>query len=161
MGDAAYLPFLRQHRVTHVLNCAAEAQPPPFLDDAEAGIKYLCFPWRDSAEQGRLLCRNDFTQLRQASRFVRDVRAQGGRVLVHCVQGISRSAAVVVAFLMEWEPQLGMQEAVATVRSKHPVACRPFPFQEMLRSFQYFLDGLRRRPEEQSAPAELDVRKAS
>lgn len=67
----------------------------------------------------------------------------------------------VVAFLMEWEPQLGMQEAVATVRSKHPVACRPFPFQEMLRSFQYFLDGLRRRPEEQSAPAELDVRKAS
>ena len=42
VGDAAYEPFIRYAGVTHILNCAAEVQPPPFTD----GVEVMLLPWR-------------------------------------------------------------------------------------------------------------------
>ena len=82
--------------------------------------------------------RRDFATLRAATRFMRAAVEGGGRVLVHCVQGISRSASVVAAYLMEYEGY-DVDSAVAELRLRHEGALKPFKFQEMLRGFHYFL----------------------
>jgi dual specificity phosphatase 12 len=47
-------------------------------------------------------------------------RAKEPRVLVHCLQGISRSGAVVIACLM-WRLDVGYEEALAMARSYRPL----------------------------------------
>ena len=44
MGDAAYIPFKKYAKITHIVNAAAEAQPPVNLGDE----KILKLAWRDS-----------------------------------------------------------------------------------------------------------------
>ena len=56
-----------------------------------------------------------------ACRFIHDAINSGGVVLVHCVQGVSRSASVVCAHLMHaygWTPA----QALQFVKSKRPSA---------------------------------------
>lgn len=121
MADAAYWPLLEALSITHVVNCAVEAQkiPPPY---EARGIKYLLLPLHDSVHEAETMWRHKFRGLRRATRYVRDVlkgKGQSDSVLVHCVQGMSRGAAVVCAYLMEYE-SARMDRAVAEVRGKHP-----------------------------------------
>lgn len=124
MADAAYWPLLEGLSITHVVNCAVEAQKiaPPYESH---GVKYLLLPLHDSAYEAEALTRYRFRVLREATRYIRSV-LKGGKdgskkcsVLVHCVQGMSRSAAVVCAYLMEHE-SVQFDRAVAEVRAKHP-----------------------------------------
>ncbi|RKP27251.1 protein-tyrosine phosphatase-like protein, partial [Syncephalis pseudoplumigaleata] len=53
-------------------------------------------------------------------RFIDECIEQGGRVLVHCMAGISRSATIVIAYLMrkhQWSVDVAMQ----TVRQSRPI----------------------------------------
>jgi len=59
----------------------------------------------------------------EALPFIAEALAAGGRVLVHCEQGQSRSASVVAAHLMSSE-QVGVHEALAVLR-KHRPSVRP------------------------------------
>ncbi|XP_041755112.1 dual specificity protein phosphatase 13-like [Coregonus clupeaformis] len=52
--------------------------------------------------------------------YIRAALAKGGRVFVHCLIGVSRSAALVLAFLMIVEG-LMLQEAVAAVRPQRNI----------------------------------------
>ncbi|CAK0818482.1 unnamed protein product, partial [Prorocentrum cordatum] len=72
MADAAYWPLLEALSITHVVNCAVEAQkaPPPY---EERGIKYLLLPLHDSVHEAETMLRHKFRGLRRATRFVRDV----------------------------------------------------------------------------------------
>lgn len=65
--------------------------------------------------------------------FIDDARAQGGRVLVHCSQGVSRSATVAIAYCM-WKLALSYDEVFDHVKKiRHVVSpnvgfqCVPFP----------------------------------
>merc|ERR1712032_1156752 len=58
--------------------------------------------------------------LRKALPFIKEaLRSSGARVLVHCEQGRSRSASVVVAHLMD-EGDLDLDAALALVREQRP-----------------------------------------
>merc|ERR1712187_476140 len=122
MADAAYQPLLDSIDISHVLNCAVEAQkvPPPY---ESRGIKYLLLPLQDSVDQAQLLMRQRYGALRQATRFLHSAlkgnSSQKGSILVHCVQGLSRSAAIICAHLMEYEG-LTLDRALTEVKTKHP-----------------------------------------
>uniref|UniRef100_A0A665TLI9 Dual specificity protein phosphatase n=1 Tax=Echeneis naucrates TaxID=173247 RepID=A0A665TLI9_ECHNA len=66
------------------------------------------------------------------ARYIRAALAMGGRVFVHCLMGVSRSATLVLAFLMIAEG-LTLKEAVAAVRS-HRDICPNSGFLQQLRS---------------------------
>jgi len=56
----------------------------------------------------------------QAADYINRALQQGGKVLVHCREGISRSATVVLAFLMIHR-NMTVQEAVRTVRKNRQI----------------------------------------
>ena len=54
--------------------------------------------------------------------FIQNAIQNGGRVLVHCLQGQSRSVTIVCAFLMK-SHRLSMTVALAKIRESRPQAC--------------------------------------
>ena len=56
----------------------------------------------------------------ETNRFIRNALRCGGVVFVHCYGGVSRSATLVIAFLM-WQYGMSMFDAMAFVRSKRSV----------------------------------------
>lgn len=59
--------------------------------------------------------------LEDAITYIEKVRKSGGRILVHCEVGISRSVAVVAAYLMkihEWTPS----KAILCIQKVRPIA---------------------------------------
>ncbi|XP_056251571.1 serine/threonine/tyrosine-interacting-like protein 2 isoform X1 [Seriola aureovittata] len=77
------------------------------------------------------------------ARYIRAALAMGGRVFVHCLMGVSRSATLVLAFLMIVEG-LRLQEAVAAVRPHRDISPNP-GFLQQLRSLDMSLERERRR----------------
>jgi protein-tyrosine phosphatase len=55
------------------------------------------------------------------------VREQGGRVYVHCVQGISRSATLIIAYLIYYE-KMNYKKALELVQARREVANPNFSF---------------------------------
>uniref|UniRef100_A0A0D6R7I8 Tyrosine-protein phosphatase domain-containing protein n=1 Tax=Araucaria cunninghamii TaxID=56994 RepID=A0A0D6R7I8_ARACU len=53
--------------------------------------------------------------------FIHGARQRGGTVLVHCMAGVSRSASVIVAYLMRTE-NLSFQDALSSLRKESPTA---------------------------------------
>ena len=133
--DAAHsLPLLRRLGVTHVLNTATRVENL-FTDD----LVYLSVPLLDLPET-RLE-----TAFPAAFEFVDSARAAGGRCLVHCNAGVSRSASLCVAYLMVRE---GISFTLALQQVNAVRRVRPNPgFQSQLLDL-----GRRLREEREGAP---------
>ena len=90
---AASLGNLRNHGITHVINCTTL----PNTHEGRAGApSYLKLSLFDSVvDLPRMLgC------MTQTTDFIRDAHAGGGTVLVHCHRGISRSCTMAMAYMM-------------------------------------------------------------
>ncbi len=104
--------------ITHVLN-AAEGHKFNQVNTTSAtydgvGIHYVGVPAEDVANYRM------YRYFTQAADYVEEALGSGGRVYVHCVQGLSRSATLVVAFLM-LKRSLTVTQAFETVRRKRAV----------------------------------------
>jgi protein-tyrosine phosphatase len=58
----------------------------------------------------------------------------GKRVCVHCKAGVSRSATVVIAYLMKYE-KMNWHEAIQRVRELRPIICPNKGFLQILKEF--------------------------
>ena len=67
--------------------------------------------------------------------FIDEAIDGGGRVLVHCQHGVSRSASVVVAYLC-FSMGLSVDEALDTLRHDRPEAHPNNGFMQQLRLFK-------------------------
>ncbi|CAK9817426.1 Dual specificity phosphatase 29 [Anthophora quadrimaculata] len=105
--------YLKMLGITHILN-AAEGKRFGFVNTdknyyADTTIKYLGLPLAD-------LCTTDISKyFNTAAAFIDEAVSTGGKIFVHCVMGMSRSATCVLAYLMI---KKGMQsiDALQTVR---------------------------------------------
>ncbi|KNA25704.1 hypothetical protein SOVF_003250 [Spinacia oleracea] len=102
--------ILRQNRITHVLNCVGFVCPEFFKGD----LVYKTLWLQDRPSE-------DITSiLYDVFDYFEDVREQGGRVLVHCCQGVSRSTSLVIAYLM-WKEGQSFEDAFQYVKAARGV----------------------------------------
>lgn len=83
----------------------------------EQQLRYHLLPIDDSLDQ------NLIAYLPSAMAFIDEVLGQGGRVLVHCAAGISRSAAVCIAWVMKhhrWDYRTAHSFVKSCRRKVHP-----------------------------------------
>lgn len=125
------LPLLRQLKITHILNATKE--PNLFEDE----FTYHQMPIEDSR------CENLLDALEPALAFLHETRtgnfssgSDGARILIHCREGVSRSVAVVVAYLMRFQ-NFSLDSALELLRERRNSLCQPnASFMRQLRSFE-------------------------
>ena len=121
------LPCLQEKAITGIVNCTKVVKN--FHQDV---LKYCNVRINDESGADIGLYFPDTTE------FIHEHISQGGAVLVHCEQGISRSSTIVIAYLMRYH---GMKrdEAYIKVKSNHPIADPNPGFYQQLKIFEYFL----------------------
>lgn len=103
--------ILRQNGITHVLNCVGFVCPEYFKSD----LVYKTLWLQDSPSE-------DITSiLYDVFDYFEDVREHGGRVFVHCCQGVSRSTSLVIAYLM-WREGQSFEDAFDFVKAARGIA---------------------------------------
>ncbi|GMI70796.1 hypothetical protein HRI_000748900 [Hibiscus trionum] len=102
--------ILRKNGITHVLNCVGFVCPEYFKHE----LVYKTLWLRDSPSE-------DITSiLYDVFDYFEDVREHGGKVLVHCCQGVSRSTSLVIAYLM-WREGQSFEDAFQYVKAARGV----------------------------------------
>jgi hypothetical protein len=81
---------LKENGITHVINCAANVCRNYYPDDFE----YLHFFLKDSKTES-IEC-----VFYRCIDFINQAKRSGGKVLVHCMQGVSRSVTVCLAYII-------------------------------------------------------------
>nr|GAT49055.1 MAP kinase phosphatase 2 [Mycena chlorophos] len=117
---------LTERRITHVLSVCTEAIPAEL---PQSGIQHMRIAVEDVDYADLLI------HLPSACQFIHQALQTGGIVLVHDVQGISRSAAVVAAYLM-WTQRLNATRALETIRRARDQIWPNAGFQEQLVLFE-------------------------
>ena len=129
MGGASNLDELKRNNITHVLNVTSEV-PNYFENSTEIKIKYAHENLIDT-------CDSDILQnglLEKCINFITNAIDLGGSVLVHCQAGMSRSGAMVIAYLMKSQ-KLTYDDAIAKVRSIRPCVCPNIGFERQIKKY--------------------------
>lgn len=80
---------LTENCITHIINCASTIVPSSFQEC----FQYLNLPLFDNHSQ-------DITgYFYHTFNFIDDAIAEGGKVLIHCEKGVSRSPSILIAYL--------------------------------------------------------------
>ena len=106
LGDfrtADNIDILRQYNITHIINCAFNL-PNKYPDQ----ITYKRLELRDEPDQPIL------ERLEEAYQFIKENKDKN--IFVHCVFGKSRSASVVIFYIMK-EKKMNFQEAKNFVKN--------------------------------------------
>lgn len=116
--------LLQDLTVTHILTVAPmEHYRPP------VAAKHTCLNILDLPE-------TDLSQYySDAFTFIDDAVASGGRVLVHCNAGVSRSAAITLAYLMK-SHTLSYEDAWSLLKAKRPSINPNFGFILQLKNYE-------------------------
>lgn len=137
---------LKDLGITLVINCA-QGQRSTFVNtDAkfykDIGVKFYGIKATDTESF-------DLSKyFRPCANIIHATLEKGGRVLVHCVSGVSRSAAIVVAFLM-LKRRMSFKEAIKTVREKRCI-CPNDGFMTQLCVLHHELHGVQELPSRHS-----------
>lgn len=124
--DAArHAAALKDKNVALVVNVATGIEV-----DFHEGIKYLNLPILDTPESNLLAI------LDAAMDAISETLHCGGGVLVHCNAGVSRSASVVIAWLMK-EQRMSYDEAYGIVKAVKRDICPNRGFEMQLRSLSF------------------------
>jgi protein-tyrosine phosphatase len=96
---------LQKYGITHIVN--ASQIPGRFTED----FNYLTVNIEDDE---KVDINQHFTKV---SRFINNAIMEGGKVLVHCLAGMSRSPTLVIAYLVQ-KRNMTLVDAMALVKAK-------------------------------------------
>jgi len=114
---------LLNHKITHIVTCTVGVVPPFPEHFKYMHLKILDFEGESIMDH-----------FRETSKFISDALDEGGRVLVHCIRGVSRSATIVAAHLIT-RHKISHEEAVERVRAKRPIARPNYGFMTQLQQY--------------------------
>ena len=120
------LDLLEKNKITHIINCAADFCENVFEKDNK--FTYLSFYLKDHVLE------NIECIFYECIKFIENVREKGGRVLVHCIQGISRSVSIVIAYII-FTKKLSYDKAFNLVQLKREISSPNFGFSIQLQNF--------------------------
>ncbi|KAM9189920.1 LOW QUALITY PROTEIN: dual specificity protein phosphatase 22-like [Dugong dugon] len=120
--DARDAEQLSKNKVTYILSVHDSARP------VLEGVKFLCTPAADSPSQ------NLTRHFRESIKFIHKCQ-QGEGCLVHCLAGVSRSVALVTAYIMTIT-DFGWEDVLHAVRAGRSCANPNLGFQRQLQEFE-------------------------
>ncbi|KAL4703991.1 hypothetical protein ACJJTC_000377 [Scirpophaga incertulas] len=100
---------LEKLQISHILTIDVVPLPRTILDRTNLNFRYVKLA--DVPKEDLI------THLPETNQYIKQAISEGGTVLVHCYFGVSRSAAVVIAYIME-KYGLCYDEAFTLVKSK-------------------------------------------
>jgi len=122
--DATHdMDLLENHHVTHILNVTTMA-----MVDYPDRFIYKHISITDLPET------NITASFEDCFSFIETARQSGGCVLVHCMAGVSRSATIVIAYLMKSEG-MTFRSAFDHVKQHRSCICPNEGFQKQLKEF--------------------------
>lgn len=123
--------WLLSNNVTHIVNMAAVTCQCYF----PGTFKYLSISILDTVSQ-------DISQFFEAcTKYINKAVNGGGRVLVHCEAGRSRSATIVLQYMVT-EYKLTLKAAYKRVKKARPIVMPNITFFSQLRKFERQLRGI-------------------
>ena len=131
-ADAADVDKLLRLGITHVLNVATNCPAPPHA----LQFVYEHLPIFDTDTQ------KIADVLPRAVAFIRDAHVSGGRILVHCIMGVSRSVTLAAAYLISASgPRLPLSTALAMLIKQRPIAMPNSGFRLQLALYEFTEQG--------------------
>jgi protein-tyrosine phosphatase len=124
------LQVIRKNGITRILNAAHTVCPNYF--QSETDLHYTSFELIDHPKE------NIDQYLLNAIDEIEYTREHSEKVLVHCHQGISRSATLVIAYIA-WKDDLSIADALAYVKDKRRIIQPNAGFLKQLNSFEHRL----------------------
>jgi predicted protein tyrosine phosphatase len=101
--------LLRESDVTHIVSCVSQ------LVESAPGFHQLNIPMNDGGDENLL------SNVFKATVFIGNALASNGKVLVHCIEGVSRSVAIVMGYFVLTE-RIDYQTAYKKLRAARRVA---------------------------------------
>ncbi|XP_034033657.1 uncharacterized protein si:dkey-175m17.7 [Thalassophryne amazonica] len=123
--DAQDLELLMRLNIGYVVNVTTHLP----LYHHNSGLRYKRLPATDNSKQN---LRQYFEEVFE---FIEEAYQSGQGVLVHCQAGVSRSATIVIAYLMK-HTLMTMTDAYKYVRSRRPVVSPNLNFMGQLLEFE-------------------------
>jgi protein-tyrosine phosphatase len=126
--DANNKVELQELGITHIVDVTSEMLS--FESAQQLGLTYLSIPIWDMEGV------NIAEHFEKVLGFIDDARATGGRVLVHCRAGISRSATFVLAYMLHSGYAPTLRDALRMVMDQRPYVLPNPSFREQLLEFE-------------------------
>ena len=124
-SNAKDIEELEKNNIKYILNCASECK-----NIFEDKIKYLKL---------EIIDQNDFPiqdYFEKGSQFIHDsLNNENGNILVHCMQGKSRSTTILMAYLIKYK-QENTNSAYKIIKAKRRLAMPNLGFMYKLREFE-------------------------
>lgn len=118
MYDALDVALVGKLSVTHTVNATRARLPAN-------GVDRLDVPIEDDPGE------DIYKHFSRVCSFTNAALCAGGRVLVHCEQGVSRSATLVAAFLVQ-SASIPAKEAMVRLKERRPMVCPNLGFLQAL-----------------------------
>ncbi|WAR21683.1 DUS4-like protein [Mya arenaria] len=119
--------ILHRIGITAILNVSTSC-----LDQPPSGFRYKSIPIRDNSTE------NISTWFNETLQYIEDTRREGGKVLVHCKAGVSRSATICIAYLMV-HSSLSLDKAFDFVQARRTIIAPNMNFMQQLWEFERVL----------------------
>ena len=123
--DAYNKELLKTHNITYELNVSITCPKPDFVQESH----FMRIPVNDNYSEKLL------PYFPMAFNFLEKVRESSGCALVHCLAGISRSATIAIAYVMQ-HSKMSYEDAYRYVKSKRPTISPNFNFLGQLVEFE-------------------------